>query len=138
MQGDIKLAQQNYLLSIEIHPTAEAYVNLGWTFSNEENFEEAIKQCNKALVIDPQHSMAYSDIGYYTLQLNRIDEAIVWLNEAILLGDFSGIFYTYYNLGKVYEEKGLWKKAIEMYRKSILKNLAFNWEEKSSYFFLQN
>ncbi len=125
MQGDVKLAQENYLLSIEIHPTAEAYVNLGWTFSNDGNFEGAIKQCNKALVLDIKHSMAYSDIGYYMLQLGRIDEAIVWLNEAITSGDFPGIFYTYYNLGKAYEQNGVWKKALEMYGKSILRKPGF-------------
>ena len=125
MQGDIGLARQNYLTSIEIHPTAEAHVNLGWTFGKEENFEEAIKQCNKALELDINYGMAYSDIGYYMLQLNKTSEAIIWMEEAILQDHFEGIFYTFYNLGRAYEQKGMWQKGIEMYDKSLLQKPGF-------------
>ncbi len=125
MEGNIKLARQNYLTSIEIHPTAEAYVNLGWTFSREEYFEEAIKQCNKALELDINYGMAYSDIGYYMLQLNKTDEAIIWLEEAVLQEKFEGIFYTFYNLGRAFEKRGEWQKGIEMYNKSLLQKPGF-------------
>jgi tetratricopeptide (TPR) repeat protein len=134
MQGDIELARQHYLTSIEIHPTAEAYVNLAWTFSKEENFEEAIKQCNKALELDLDCGMAYSDVGYYMLQLNKTDEAIVWLEEAILQDEFEGVFYTFYNLGRAYEQKGMWQKGIEMYDKSLLQKPGFKLGKKKLLF----
>lgn len=119
INGDFILARQNYLTSIEIHPTVEALVNLGWTYSKERNYNEAIKQCHKALVIDQNYGMAYSDIGYYLLKSEKIDEAIIWFEEAIAQDDFEGKFFTYYNLGRAYEQKGMWLKGIEMYDKSI-------------------
>ncbi|MBU0474816.1 MAG: tetratricopeptide repeat protein [Bacteroidetes bacterium] len=119
MNGDFILARQNYLTSIEIHPTVEALVNLGWTYSKENNYEEAIKQCHKALVLDQNYGMAYSDIGYYLLKSKKIDEAIIWFEEAIAQNDFEGKFFTFYNLGRAYEQKGMWLKGIEMYDKSI-------------------
>lgn len=119
MSGNILDAKNNYMASIELHPTAEAHVNLGWTYSKDENYNEAIKQCHKALSIDPNYGMAYSDIGYYLIKLDFLDEAIAWLELAIDQTEYEGIFYSYYNLGKVYEKRGFWRKAIEMYDKSL-------------------
>ncbi len=119
MQGDIIEAKANYLTSIDIHPTAEAFVNLGWTFSKEKNYGEAIKQCHKALEVDLNYGMAYSDIGFYFLRLDEIDESIVWLEEALNVDGFEGKFYTYYNLGRAYERCGRWTESIEMYNKSL-------------------
>ena len=119
MQGDIIEAKTNYLTSIEIHPTAEAYVNLGWTFSKEQNYDEAIKQCHKALEVDLNYGMAYSDIGFYLLKLKKVEESIVWLEEALNVDDFDGKFYTCYNLGRAYEQSGRWTESIAMYDKSL-------------------
>jgi len=119
MQGDILEAKTNYLTSIEIYPTAEAYVNLGWTFSKEKNYGEAIKQCHKALEVDLNYGMAYSDIGFYFLRLDDIEEAIVWLEEALSVDEFDGKFYTYYNLGRAYERCGRWTESIKMHNKSL-------------------
>lgn len=134
MQGDITKARRNYLTSIEIHPTAEAHVNLAWTYSKEENFELAIKQCHKALTLDSDYGMAYSDIGYYLLRLDQTDEAIIWLEEAIAVADFDGKFYTYYNLGRAYEQKGMWEKGIKMYDKSISEKPGFKLAKKKLMF----
>ena len=119
MSGDIIEAKTNYLASIEIYPTAQAFVNLGWTFSKEKNYSEAIKQCNKALDIDLNYGMAYSDIGFYLLKLDRVDEAISWLEEALNVDDFGGKFYTYYNLGRAYEKLGRWKEGMIMYDNAL-------------------
>lgn len=130
MQGEIIEAKTNYLTSIEIHPTAAAYVNLGWTFSKEENYDEAIKMCHKALEVDLNFGMAYSDIGFYLLTLNEIDESIIWLEEALKADDFDGKFYTCYNLGRAYEQCGRWSESIAMYNKSILLKPGFNLGKK--------
>jgi tetratricopeptide (TPR) repeat protein len=125
MQGNIADAKNNYMASIELHPTAEAHVNLGWAYSKDENYPEAITQCHKALSIDPQYGMAYSDIGYYLLKLSSIDEAICWFEVAIEQNEYEGKYYTYYNLGKAYEKKGKWKKAVEMYGESLKQKPGF-------------
>ncbi|MCF6270851.1 MAG: tetratricopeptide repeat protein [Melioribacteraceae bacterium] len=134
MQGEIVEAKLNYLTSIEIHPTAEAYVNLGWTFSKEQNFDEAIKQCHKALEVDLNYGMAYSDIGFYLLKQGEIEESIVWFEEALNADDFDGKFYTYYNLGRVYEQCGRWTESIAMYNKSILLKPGFELGKKKLLF----
>jgi tetratricopeptide (TPR) repeat protein len=119
MHGDIIEARSNYLASIEIHPTAEAFVNLGWTYGKENNYEDAIRFCHKALSLNPDYGMAYSDIGYYLFQTGEIDEAVFWLEEAVNMENFDGKFYAYYNLAKAYERKGEWIKAIKMFDKSL-------------------
>jgi tetratricopeptide (TPR) repeat protein len=68
------------------------------------------------------------------LQLDKTSEAIIWLEEAIALDEFDGKFYTYYNLGRAYEQKGLWQKGIEMYDKSLSHKPGFKLGKKKLLF----
>ena len=82
-QGELELAADLYRRSIEIHPTAEAYTFLGWTYRHQGRIEDAIAQCKKAIEVDPGFGNPYNDIGAYLIELNRADEAIPWLEQAI-------------------------------------------------------
>ena len=41
-----------YKRSIETHPTAEAHTFLGWVYSFQDRFDEAIEECLKAIRVD--------------------------------------------------------------------------------------
>src|SRR6202162_5381522 len=83
MAGDYDRAVEFYLESLALHPTAEAYTFLGWTYHFQGKIDEAIAECKRAIEIDPDFGNPYNDIGAYLIDLNRFDEAIPWLERAI-------------------------------------------------------
>jgi tetratricopeptide (TPR) repeat protein len=119
MNGDLDKAISLYKRSIQVLPTAEAYTFLGWTYSFQGRYEEAIRQCKKAIEKDPEFGNPYNDIGAYMIEDGRLDEAIPWLKAAILAKRYEAYHYPHYNLGRVFEKKGLWLEAIREYREAL-------------------
>jgi tetratricopeptide (TPR) repeat protein len=119
MQGDLELAVQLYKRSIEMHPTAEAYTFLGWTYHFQGNTDEAIAQCKKAIALDPNFGNPYNDIGAYLIEKGRHDDAIPWLEQAIKSSRYDAYHYPWYNLGRAYVAKELYTKARRCFEKSI-------------------
>lgn len=115
LNGSINDAVHYYKQSIKNYPTAKAHTYLGWAYSLLGNFEEAIEECKIAIELDPNYGNPYNDIGSYLLNLNRYDEAVSWFEKAINALDYSTRYYPYYNLGRIYEKRGEWFKAIQYY-----------------------
>ncbi|MGH7791738.1 MAG: tetratricopeptide repeat protein, partial [Thermodesulfobacteriota bacterium] len=59
MSGEFNLAIEYYKRSIEVHPTAEAYTFLGWTYSFQGKLQEAIAECKNAIKVDPDFGNPY-------------------------------------------------------------------------------
>ncbi|MFQ5850939.1 MAG: tetratricopeptide repeat protein [Candidatus Binatia bacterium] len=53
MAGELEEAARLYQESIDCHPAAEAYTFLGWTYSFQGRYEDAIEECRKAIAADP-------------------------------------------------------------------------------------
>ena len=53
MAGEYDRAVELYLGSLTLHPTAEAYTFLGWTYHFQGKIEQAIAECKHAIEIDP-------------------------------------------------------------------------------------
>jgi tetratricopeptide (TPR) repeat protein len=119
MAGDYDRAVELYLGSLELHPTAEAYTFLGWTYHFQGKIEEAIEECKRAIEIDPDFGNPYNDIGVYLIDLDRHDEAIPWLEQAIKAKRYEPRHFPYYNLGRVYLAKGWINRASELFQKSL-------------------
>ena len=117
--GDLDEAIHLYEESIEVLPTAEAHTFLGWAFSFQGKLEEAIEECHKAIQVDADFGNPYNDIGAYLIQLGKPDEAIAWLELAIEARRYESYCYPHMNLGRVYEMKGEWGKALSEYRKAV-------------------
>ena len=49
MKGELEEAVDLYKKSIDIHPTAEAYTFLGWTYSFMGRYDAAIEECRRTL-----------------------------------------------------------------------------------------
>ncbi|MBE7512758.1 MAG: tetratricopeptide repeat protein [Anaerolineales bacterium] len=81
--GGIDEAIQLYQESIMTYPTAEAHTYLGWAYSLKGRFEEAIRECEIAIRLDPDFGNPYNDIGAYILAMDRPLEAIEWFERAI-------------------------------------------------------
>jgi Tfp pilus assembly protein PilF len=118
-RGDLASALHGYRLSIRLFPTAEAHTFLGWVFAMLHLYEEAIAECHKAIAIDPSFGNAYNDIGAWLVELDRQDEAIAWFEQATVAPRYAARHYPWFNLGRVYERRGAWERAIACYEAAL-------------------
>jgi Tfp pilus assembly protein PilF len=119
MKGDLDSAILLYKRSIDVLPTAEAYTFLGWTYSFQGRYEDAIRECEKAILEDPELGNPYNDIGAYLIEQRRYDEAIPYLRGALSAKRYEAQHYPHYNLGQALEKKGQWMEALTEYHEAI-------------------
>lgn len=119
MKGNYERALQIYKESINLFPTAEACTFLGWTYSLLNDYPKAIDECLKAIALDPEFGNPYNDIGSYYYYLGKYDDAVPWLTAAMTKPRYESKHFPHYNLGRVYEMKGLWLEAIRAYKTSL-------------------
>jgi tetratricopeptide (TPR) repeat protein len=117
--GDWEASTDAYAASIAIRPTAEAHTFLGWVYSFQDRHEEAIAECEKAIAVDPSFGNPYNDIGAYLIELERLDEAIPWLERAKKAARYCCYFYAHSNLGRVYMMKGMREKARREFEEAL-------------------
>lgn len=118
MAGRLEEAEQLYLRSLALFPTAEAHTFLGWTYSFSERYDDAIAQCHRAIAVDPDFGNPYNDIGAYLIAQGRIREAIPWLERATAAPRYEPRHFPWANLGRVYESLGDADRALEHYVKA--------------------
>lgn len=109
--GEYDMAVELYKRSLDLHPTAEAYTFLGWTYHFQGKVEEAIAECKKAIQIDPEFGNPYNDIGAYLIEKGDYDAAISWLERALQSRRYEFYHYPHYNLGRAYMAKEVLSKA---------------------------
>ena len=125
MKGKLGEAVKLYQGSIDTFPTAEAYTFLGWTYSFKGQLYEAIEECHRAIETDQEFGNPYNDIGAYLIELAQFDEAIPWLEKAIKARRYESPAFPYMNLGRIYEKKGEWERAIDSYKTAVTLNPAY-------------
>jgi Tfp pilus assembly protein PilF len=104
--GELDEAVQLYQLSIGEYPTAEAHTYLGWAYSFQGRYDDAIEQCKIAITVDPTFGNPYNDIGSYLIQKGQIDQAIPWLELAKKAPRYEPRHFPYLNLFRVYMKLG--------------------------------
>lgn len=122
MEGDLEQAVEYYKRSIKIFPTAEAHTFLGWTYSFQGHYDDAIGECKRAIEVDPDFGNPYNDIGAYLIETGKLNDAIPWLKKAIVAKRYDSYCYPHYNLGRIYEKKGNWSEAMGCYREALKNN----------------
>jgi len=122
MRGELDEAVRLYTRSIETYPTAEAYTFRGWTYSFQGRIDEAIAECKKAIEVDPTFGNPYNDIGAYLVEQDRLDEAIPWLEKALVALRYESYCFPHVNLGRVYEKKKMFAKALKHYEEALEEN----------------
>jgi Tfp pilus assembly protein PilF len=118
-QGDFTRALACYQQSIEVHPSAEAYTYMGWTYSFLGQYEKAIRVCMKAIEVDPDFGNPYNDIGAYLIEVGRYEEALPWLRKATRAPRYECAHYPWYNMGKIYERTGQPCRARDAYARAL-------------------
>jgi len=76
MGGEYDMAVELYKRSLDLHPTAEAYTFLGWTYHFQGKLDDAIEECKKAIQIDPEFGNPYNDIGSYLIERAQYDPSL--------------------------------------------------------------
>jgi len=122
MKGKLEEALKFYQKSIDTFPSAEAYTFLGWTYSFMGQLHEAIEECHRAIETDPDFGNPYNDIGAYFIELDQLDEAIPWLEKASEAKRYESPAFPHMNLGRIYEKKGDWFRAIDSYKTAVTLN----------------
>jgi len=117
--GEYDMAVELYKRSLDLHPTAEAYTFLGWTYHFQGRLMEAIEECKKAIQIDPEFGNPYNDIGAYLIEKGQYDEAAPWLERALQARRYESYHFPHYNLGRAYLGKEMYGKAIECFQQSL-------------------
>ena len=105
MEGRLDEAASLYTQSIAICPTAEAHTFLGWVYSMQRRWEEAIAECHIAIRVDPDFGNPYNDIGAYLVELGRPEEAIPWFERAKRSTRYEPRHFPYLNLSHIYMKR---------------------------------
>ncbi len=119
MNGDLDGAITAYKRSIELYPTAEAHTFLGWAYSFQGRIDEAIRECEIAIQIDPDFGNPYNDIGVYLIEKGEYDEAIPWLQKAMAAKRYEPRHYPHMNMGRVLVRKGQYREAIKELKRAL-------------------
>ena len=122
VDGNLEEAISLYQKSLDLFPTAEAYTFLGWAYSFQGKYDEAIEECRKAITLDPEFGNPYNDIGAYLIEKGKVDEAIPWLEKATAAKRYDSYCFPHYNLGRVWEKKGDWVRGLECYEQALKDN----------------
>ena len=119
MQGDLDGPIALYQQSLACVPTAEAHTFLGWTLSAKGDYEAAIRECHRAIEVDPGFGNPYNDIGSYLIALGRVKDAVPWLRKAMGAARYEPRHYPHVNLARVYLKLGQFDAAIAQLRVAL-------------------
>jgi tetratricopeptide (TPR) repeat protein len=122
MQGELEEAIELYKKSLEVFPTAESHTFLGWTYSHQGRWDEAIEECLRAIEVDPTFGNPYNDIGAYLVEKDRLDEAIPWFERALKASRYESYCFPHFNLGRVFERKRMYARALAEYKAALAEN----------------
>jgi len=115
-----------YKQSIAVYPTAEAHTFLGWVYSFQERYDEAIAECLEAIRVDETLGNPYNDIGSYLLSKGDTYGCVRWFKRALLAPRYESYAYPHFNLGKVYELRHRYLDAARHYGMSLKQQPGFN------------
>lgn len=99
---------------------AKTHFNRAWGFHKKRKFDDAIKEYQKTLAVNPAHVDAHNNIAAVYVDKNMPDEAIKHCKEAIKYNPFYP--KPYYNMAVAYYEKRNLDEAIPYAQKAIKLN----------------
>jgi tetratricopeptide (TPR) repeat protein len=114
-----------YQRSIETYPTAEAHTFLGWVYSFQERYDEAIAECLEAIQVDDTLGNPYNDIGSYLLAKGDAYGSVRWFKRALLAPRYESYAFPHFNHGRVYESRKRFMDAAKHYGLALEQNSEF-------------
>ena len=108
-----------YKRSIETYPTAEAHTFLGWVYSFQDRYDEAIQECLEAIRVDETLGNPYNDIGSYLLAKGDSYSSVRWFKRALYAPRYESYAFPHFNLGRIYETRRKYLEAARHYGKAL-------------------
>jgi len=108
-----------YKRSIAIYPTAEAHTFLGWVYSFQHRYDEAIEECLEAIRVDETLGNPYNDIGSYLLAKGDAYSSVRWFKRALFAPRYESYAFPHFNLGRIYETRHKYLEAARHYGKAL-------------------
>ena len=115
LANDYERAIELYKRSIETYPTAEAHTFLGWVYSFQQRYDEAIEQCLEAIRVDDTLGNPYNDIGSYLLAQGDSYGCVRWFKRALLEPRYESYAFPHFNLARVYEKRHRYLDVVRHY-----------------------
>jgi Tfp pilus assembly protein PilF len=119
LMGDYERAVEAFRASIAARPTAEAHTFLGWSLSYLGRLDEAIAHCKIAIELDPDFGNPYNDIGVYLIEQGKLEEAVPWLEKAMVSRRYCCYQFPHYNLGRVRLMQGRIEEAVRAFERAL-------------------
>ncbi|HEX8773436.1 MAG TPA: tetratricopeptide repeat protein [Pyrinomonadaceae bacterium] len=113
--NDYEEAIELYKRSLAVYPTAEAHTFLGWVYSFQNRYDEAIEQCLEAIRLDETFGNPYNDIGSYLIAKGDTWSCVRWFKLALQATRYESYAFPHFNLGRVYEMRGRLLEAAKHY-----------------------
>src|SRR4029453_13744150 len=110
---------------IETYPTAEAHTFLGWVYSFQNRYDEAIAECLEAIRVDETLGNPYNDIGSYLLAKGDTYGSVRLFRRALLAPRYESYAFPHFNLGRVYESRRRFLEAARHYGLALEENPDF-------------
>ena len=123
--NDYERAIELYKRSIETYPTAEAHTFLGWVYSFQDRYDEAITECLEAIRVDETLGNPYNDIGSYLLAKGDSYGSVRWFKRALLAPRYESYAFPHFNLGRVYENRKKFLDAAKHYGLALKQKPSF-------------
>lgn len=67
-----------------------AFTNRGAAYANQGLLSKAMKDCTQAVIINPNNSLAYNNLGYIYQKMNKLDDATIQYEISCHLGNALG------------------------------------------------
>ena len=106
--------------AISIKPHEIYYNSLGNVLKVQNNFDEALKMYETALVKNPDYAEASYNLANLLQEKNRLDEAMEMYAKSLLLNPNNET--AFYNLGIILHAQNRYNEAMLMYKKALAIN----------------
>ena len=131
VEKDYDGAIELYRRSIETYPTAEAHTFLGWVYSFQERYQDAIDECLEAIRVDASLGNPYNDIGSYLIAQGDLWTCVRWFRRALAAPRYESYAFPHFNLGRVYEQRHRPLDAARHYGLALEEEPGFTQAEKA-------
>lgn len=94
---------------------AQEHHNLGLKYYREKKYDEAVKELEQAVKLDPRNATIVNNLGFTLYRFEKYEESLVWLRKAIEIDPQRAVAYA--NLAEAYMKLGKTTEARQYYEK---------------------
>lgn len=118
--GELGLALKYLIAAEDKRPNEpEIHYLLGVAYDQRGLPDKAVEHFQRAIELKPDYSEAYNSLGAHYAEHDNLSKAEEAFKKAVANPAYGTPFYAFYNLGRVYEKKGMPQEALKQYQQAI-------------------